>query len=159
MGRRPGLDWWLLDHAAHYRVHNLVKELNRVYRDHPAMWALDSQPAGFRWLDADDNTGNLVSYLRFARPDQQGDVVATVINYSGEDKAWVRLGVPRPGRWEVLLDTSGFDESSTPSQAGAALEAEPTPWNDQQWSVTVRVARLSALYLAPVAAGAVASGS
>ena len=153
------LDWWLLDHAAHYRVHNLVKELNRVYRDHPAMWALDSQPAGFRWLDADDNTGNLVSYLRFARPDQQGDVVATVINYSGEDKAWVRLGVPRPGRWEVLLDTSGFDESSTPSQAGAALEAEPTPWNDQQWSVTVRVARLSALYLAPVAAGAVASGS
>ena len=61
------LDWWLLDHAAHYRVHALVKELNRVYREHPAMWALDSQPAGFRWLDADDNTGNLLSYLRFAQ--------------------------------------------------------------------------------------------
>ena len=44
--RQPGewadgrsLDWWLLDHAAHYRVHALVKELNRVYREHPAMWA------------------------------------------------------------------------------------------------------------------------
>ena len=91
------LDWWLLDHAAHYRVHALVKELNRVYQEHPAMWALDSQPAGFRWLDADDNTGNVLSYLRFAQHDQQGDVVATVVNYSGDDKAWVRVGVPAAG--------------------------------------------------------------
>jgi 1,4-alpha-glucan branching enzyme len=143
------LDWWLLDHAAHYRVHALVKELNRVYREHPAMWQLDSQPAGFRWLDADDNTGNLLSYLRFAQADQQGDVVATVVNYSGDDKAWVRVGVPRSGRWEVVLDTSGFDEASTPSQAGQVLEAEASPWHDQPYSVTVRVAALATLYLAP----------
>ena len=145
------LEWWLLDHAAHYRVHNLVKELNTLYRAHPAMWELDAQPAGFRWLDADDNTGNVLSYLRFARADQQGDVVATVVNYSGDDKAWVRVGVPRAGRWEVVLDTSGFDELSSPSQAGTVLEAEATPWHDQQHSVTVRVARLSTLYLAPAA--------
>ena len=69
------LDWWLLDHAAHYRVHALVKELNRVYREHPAMWSLDAEPAGFRWLDADDNTGNVLSYLRFENADQRGDVV------------------------------------------------------------------------------------
>ena len=57
---------------------------------------------------------------------------------------------PRSGRWEVVLDTSGFDEASTPSQAGAVLEAEHLPWNDQPFSVTVRVARLSAVYLAPL---------
>ncbi len=91
------LDWWLLDHAAHYRVHALVKELNRVYREHPALWALDSQPAGFRWLDADDNTGNVLSYLRFAEADGSGDVVATLVNYGGDDKAWVRVGVPSVG--------------------------------------------------------------
>ncbi len=145
------LEWWLLDHAAHYRVHNLVKQLNTLYREHPAMWALDAQPAGFRWLDADDNTGNLLSYLRFERADGSGDVVASVVNYSGEDKEWVRVGVPRAGSWEVVLDTSGYDEASSPSQAGAVLEAEATPWNDQPWSVSVRVARLSTLYLVPVA--------
>lgn len=146
------LDWWLLDHAAHFRVHNLVKELNRVYREHPALWALDSQPAGFRWLDADDNTGNLLSYLRFAEADGSGDVVATVVNYGGDDKAWVRVGVPRSGPWEVVLDTNGFDEHGSPSQAGVVLEAENTPWNDQPYSVTVGVSRLSAVYLAPAAA-------
>ncbi|KRE61312.1 1,4-alpha-glucan branching protein GlgB [Nostocoides sp. Soil756] len=144
------LDWWLLDHAAHYRVHALVKQLNTLYREHPALWALDAQPAGFRWLDADDNTGNLLSYLRFENADGTGDVVASIVNYSGEDKEWVRVGVPRSGRWEVVLDTSGYDEASSPSQAGAVLEAEATPWNDQPYSVTVRVARLSTVYLAPV---------
>ena len=65
------LDWWLLDHAAHYRVHNLVKELNRIYREYHAMWALDAQAAGFEWLDVNDNTGNLFSYLRFADEERQ----------------------------------------------------------------------------------------
>ena len=130
-------------------MHALVKELNALYRGHPALWALDSEPAGFRWLDADDNTGNLLSYLRFERADQSGDVVATVVNYGGEDKAWVRIGVPREGRWEVLLDTSGFDEHSSPSTAGTIVEAEHVPWHDQPFSVTVRVARLSTIYLAP----------
>ena len=44
------LDWWLLDHAAHYRVHNMVKQLNSVYKDNPALRALDALPAGFEWL-------------------------------------------------------------------------------------------------------------
>jgi 1,4-alpha-glucan branching enzyme len=144
------LEWWLLDHAAHHRVHALVKQLNTLYREHPALWALDAQPAGFRWLDADDNTGNLLSYLRHERADGSGDVVATVVNYSGEDKEWVRLGVPRSGQWEVVLDTSGYDEASSPSTAGTRVEAEAVPWNDQPFSVTVRAARLSTLYLVPV---------
>ncbi|MGL4745829.1 MAG: 1,4-alpha-glucan branching protein GlgB [Dermatophilaceae bacterium] len=145
------LDWWLLDHAAHYRVHNLVKELNAFYRAHPAMWALDAEPAGFRWLDADDTTGNLLSFLRFAEHDGRGDLLAVIVNYSGEDKEWVRVGVPRAGQWEVVLDTSGFDEHSTPSQTGRVLDTEHQPWNDQPFSVTVRVARLSTLYVTPVA--------
>jgi len=90
-----------------------------------------------------------LSYLRFERADQSGDVVATVVNYGGEDKAWVRIGVPREGRWEVLLDTSGFDEHSSPSTAGTIVEAEHVPWHDQPFSVTVRVARLTTIYLAP----------
>lgn len=144
------LDWWLLDHAAHYRVHALVKHLNTIYREHDALWALDSSPAGFEWLDADDNGGNTLSYLRFADPDhRRGSVVATVINFSGESKAEVRVGVPRAGSWRVILDTSGYDEASSPSQADIVLAAVEEPWHGQPYSVTVAVAALSALYLAP----------
>ena len=149
------LDWWLLDHAAHYRVHALVKELNALYRRHDALWRLDSSAAGFEWLDADDNGGNTVSYLRFAEPERTGDVLAAVVNFSGDAKEWIRIGLPRGGRWRVALDTSGFDEFSSPSQADRVLDAETEPWHGQPYSVTVRLAALSALYLVPVAEPAV----
>jgi len=143
------LDWWLLDHAAHYRVHALVKELNRLYRTHDALWRLDSSAAGFEWLDADDNGGNTVSYLRFADADRSGDVVAAVINFSGAAKEAMRIGVPRAGSWRVALDTSGFDEFFSASQADVVLEAEEEPWHSQPFSVVVRVAPLSAVFLVP----------
>jgi 1,4-alpha-glucan branching enzyme len=144
------LDWWLLDHAAHYRVHNLVKELNAVYRSSSALWALDADSAGFEWLNANDNAGNTYSYLRFGTADRQGDVLAVAVNFGGISRDPLRLGVPRAGRWRVVLDTSGFDEFGTASQAGVELEAQAVPADGQPYSVEVTVAKLSAVYLAPV---------
>ncbi len=138
------LDWHLLDHAAHHRVHALVKELNAFAAEHPAMWALDAEPDGFEWLDADDNHGNTVS---FVRSDGAGDEVVVVVNYGGSDRGPLRIGLPGDGRWRVAMDTSGFDAAGSPSQAGVALEAEARPHQGRQWSAEVRVARLSALYL------------
>nr|WP_206665700.1 1,4-alpha-glucan branching protein GlgB [Pedococcus bigeumensis] len=145
-----GLDWWLLDHAAHYRVHNLVKELNRVYRGNEALWALDSDPAGFEWLNADDNSWNTYSYLRFGTPDRQGAVVAVVVNFGGLARDPMRIGVPRAGDWKVILDTSGYDEFGTPSQAEVVVTAQDQGADGQPYSVEVRVAALTAVYLAPV---------
>jgi 1,4-alpha-glucan branching enzyme len=148
------LDWWLLDHAAHYRVHNLVKELNRVYRGNEALWALDSEAAGFEWLNADDNAWNTYSYLRFGTQDRQGSVVAVVVNFGGLARDPLRIGVPRAGDWKVILDTSGYDEFGTPSQAEVVVTAQDHGANGQPYSVEVRVAALSAVYLAPVETGA-----
>jgi 1,4-alpha-glucan branching enzyme len=144
------LDWWLLDHAAHYRVHNLVKELNHVYQANPSLWALDADPAGFEWLDANDNAGNTYSYLRFGTRDRQGPVLAVAVNFGGLARERLRLGVPRGGEWRVVLDTSGYDELGTPSQAGVVLTAQEQPAHNQPYSVEVRVAPLSTVYLAPV---------
>jgi 1,4-alpha-glucan branching enzyme len=50
----------------------------------------------------------------------------------------------------VALDTSGFDEYGTPSQAGRVLDAQPVPADGQPYSVEVTVAKLSAVYLTPL---------
>jgi 1,4-alpha-glucan branching enzyme len=65
----------------------------------------------------------------------------------------LRLGVPRPGRWRVVLDTSGYDEFGTPSQADNVLEAQEHPWHGQPYSVEVRVAALASVWIAPVEEG------
>ena len=76
--------------------------------------------------------------------------MAVVANYSGQDKEWVRIGVPRGGRWKVILDTSGFSGDGRASQADVVVDAVDEGWNHQPHHVTVRVAALSTVYLAPV---------
>jgi 1,4-alpha-glucan branching enzyme len=61
-----GLDWWVLGDEHHAGIRQLVRDLNRAYRDNPALWALDHYPDGFAWIDANDASGNVLSFLRFA---------------------------------------------------------------------------------------------
>ena len=48
------LPWWLLEHAEHAGVRDLIRDLNRVYRDEPALWEVDFSPEGFRWIEPND---------------------------------------------------------------------------------------------------------
>jgi 1,4-alpha-glucan branching enzyme len=96
------LDWWLLDQPLHYRIHAQVKEMNAIYRANPALWALDHDPAGFRWLNADNAAANTFSYLRFGDKElgADGPVLAAVVNFSGQTHEPYRVGVPRGGSVE-----------------------------------------------------------
>jgi 1,4-alpha-glucan branching enzyme len=67
-----GLDWWVLDDEYHSGTQRLVRDLNEAYRRTPALWALDSSPDGFGWIDANDATGNVLSFLRFSGPSEAG---------------------------------------------------------------------------------------
>ena len=60
------LDWWLLDDPYHRGIQSLVRDLNRAYRESPALWTTDSDPAGFSWIDANDSSNNVFSFVRGA---------------------------------------------------------------------------------------------
>jgi 1,4-alpha-glucan branching enzyme len=61
-----GLDWWVLGDEYHAGVQQMMRDMNELYRATPALWALDSSPDGFSWIDANDAAGNTLSFLRFA---------------------------------------------------------------------------------------------
>jgi 1,4-alpha-glucan branching enzyme len=61
-----GLDWRALDDEYHSGTQQLVRDLNHAYQGTPALWALDYSPEGFSWIDANDATGNVLSFLRFS---------------------------------------------------------------------------------------------
>src|SRR5204862_1271840 len=87
------LGWHLLEDPAHAGVQALVRDLNRVYRERPAMWDVDFDPKGFFWLEPNDAESNVVA---FARIDDRGeDVVVCVCNLSPVSREPYRLGLPR----------------------------------------------------------------
>lgn len=144
------LDWWLLDQPAHYRVHAQVKEMNALYKDHRALWELDTDAAGFRWLNADDAAANTFSYLRFGKGEHGVDapVVAVIVNFSGATHESYRIGLPRGGGWRVVLDTAGY-RPEAPSSAGTIHVAESSGWDGQPYAVNLVVPALSTVWLIP----------
>ncbi len=145
------LDWWLLDQPAHYRVHAQVKEMNAIYRAQRQLWEYDTNPAGFAWLNADDAPHNTFSFLRFGAGDRATDapVTAVVANFSGQTHEPYRVGLPRGGRWQVVLDTAGY-RPEAPSSAGLVLTADSNGWDNQPYAVDVIVPALSTVWLTPV---------
>ncbi|QBR91676.1 1,4-alpha-glucan branching protein GlgB [Nocardioides euryhalodurans] len=107
------LDWWLLDHPEHRGVQSLVRDLNRVYRETPALWASDADPATYEWIDANDAHRNTFSFLR--RSAGSPDLVC-VANFADQPHHGYRLGLPTAGAWEEVLNTDA--ESYTGSGVG-----------------------------------------
>jgi 1,4-alpha-glucan branching enzyme len=141
------LDWHLLERADHAGVQSLVRDLNRLYREEPALWELDSDPAGFWWLEPNDADRNVIAFARASRDGQR--VLVFVANLSPAPQTSYRLGLPRAVRWREALNTdSTFYGGSDVGNLGGVVP-EPIPWHNQPVSAEVTLPPLAALWLIP----------
>lgn len=140
------LDWWLLDHADHAGVKTLVGDLNQTYRDHPALWSLDTDPAGFEWIDANDAAGNVFSFLRRGA---DGSVLACVTNFSAMPHENYRLGLPTDGVWDEVLNTDATLYTGSGVGNLGSVSASGGPFHGRPASAVLRVPPLGTLWLTP----------
>jgi 1,4-alpha-glucan branching enzyme len=146
------LDWWLLDQPSHLGMHQMVKDLNRVYRETPALWARDLSPDGFRWIDANDAAGNTFTFIRQG-PGGPRDVLVAGINFAGTPHHDFRLGLPLAGRWDEVLNTDAEGYGGSGVGNLGSVEAVPESWHAQPASATVSLPPLGAIWLRPAAVG------
>ncbi|GLW24553.1 1,4-alpha-glucan branching enzyme GlgB [Microbispora amethystogenes] len=142
-----GLDWWLLDFDFHQGVRRLIRDLNNVYRESPALYSRDNTHEGFRWIDADDASGNVLSFLRYGA---DGSVLACVANFSGAPHDDYHLGLPTPGRWEEVLNTDAYEYAGSGVGNMGSVEAVETPRHGLPCSARLRVPPLGVVWLRPV---------
>jgi 1,4-alpha-glucan branching enzyme len=141
-----GLDWWLLDNADHRGVQHCIADLNRVYRETPALWSRDNDPGGFEWIDADDSAGNTFSWLRWGH---DGAVIAAIANFSGGPHEAYRVGLPFGGTWNEVVNTDAEAYGGSGVGNLGSVVAEEVPWHGRPYSAAVRVPPLGALWLRP----------
>lgn len=97
-----GLDWWLADWDDHRGIAACVADMNAFYRQTPALWELDNDPAGFEWIVSDAADDNTIAWLR---KDSRGGTVAAVSNFSPVVREGYRIGLPSAGTWREVLNT------------------------------------------------------
>jgi 1,4-alpha-glucan branching enzyme len=138
------LDWWLLDSPDHRGVARLVGDLNYLYRNTSALWSQDHDPAGFGWIDADDVSGNVFSFLRYGA---DGSIIACVTNFAAVPHEQYRLGLPRPGRWDEVINTDADVYFGSGVGNFGGVDAVGSPAHGQPASVRLRVPPLGTLWL------------
>jgi 1,4-alpha-glucan branching enzyme len=139
-----GLPWYITGHAEHAGVQRLVRDLNRLYRDTPALHALDCDAAGFEWLVADDAGHSTFAWLRKGKKADERCVV--VVNFTPQVLHDYRVRVPYPGRWREVLnsDASTYGGSNVGNAGGvSAVVTRDSP------ELHLVVPPLAAVFLVP----------
>jgi len=139
------LDWHLLDEPRHAGIQALIRDLNRLYRDTPALHELDCEASGFEWLAADDADRNVFAWLRKGHGGRARCLVA--VNFSPNVYYDYRVRAPFTGRWREILnsDSALYGGSNVGNAGWVTATDEPVP------HLSLTLPPLAAVFLVPEA--------
>lgn len=138
------LDWHLLEHPWHKGMQSLVRDLNALYQNTPALFELDSKPEGFEWIE--ENSGD-ESILAWVRHGTDGEApVLVVSNFTPVERQNRRIGVPEAGFWAERLNTdSSFYGGSGAGNLGGK-QSENIAASGRAHSINITLPPLSTLF-------------
>jgi len=141
------LDWHQLEDPKRRGLSALVRDLNGIYRKTPSLYACESDWHGFEWIDCDDRTNAVASFVR--RDPASGAFVVVVMNLSGTGYAGYRIGVPAAGRYREVLNSDAAAYGGRNRGNFGTAGALATPAHGQPASLELYLAPQSLLILAP----------
>src|SRR6185437_3533274 len=144
------LDWELTHAADHAGVQHWMRDLNRAYRDTPALHEVDFTPAGFQWVDMHDSDDSVLTFLRIAA---DGSPALVVCNFTPVVREAYRVGVPMGGRWrEALNSDATFYGGSGQGNLGGS-QAQDHACHGRPHSLVLRLPPLGLMIFVPEARG------
>lgn len=126
---KTALDWNLTDEEDHKDLQNYVSGLLHIYRRYPALYRLDRDWNGFMWINANDNERSIFSFIR--RDETNKKSLLFVINFTPVDRPDYRVGVPKKGKFTLLLDSShgAYKASESHSYVSSLGECDGQPYS------------------------------
>jgi len=138
------LEWHVVQYQVHRGVQAWMEQLNRFYRSEPAMHVLDNDPAGFEWIDANDNATSTVSLLR--KSENPRDTVLVVCNFTPVPRLAYRVGVPHGGYWREMLNSDAREYAGSGLGNMGGVQAEEIPMHGRPFSLSLTLPPLAALF-------------
>ncbi|GAB4344536.1 MAG: 1,4-alpha-glucan branching protein GlgB [Gammaproteobacteria bacterium] len=141
------LDWELLALPQHQGVQALVRDLNRLYREYPALHARDFDAEGFAWIDCHDAAQSVLSFLRRG----EGQHLVVVLNFTPVPRHDYRIGVPQGGRYREIFNSDSVYYGGSNLGNGFAEARGDQPWMGQPASLSLTLPPLGGVIFAPEA--------
>jgi 1,4-alpha-glucan branching enzyme len=138
------LDWNVLQYPFHAGVQTLLRRLNEIHRDEPALHELDFDHTGFEWIDANDTQQSVLSFLR--RDRDGSSLVVAVFNFTPVPRSNYRVGVPWEGFWQELFNSDATEYGGSGQGNLGGLDTTPVAWNGRPYSLNLTVPPLGAVF-------------
>jgi 1,4-alpha-glucan branching enzyme len=139
------LEWDVVQYPVHGGVQRLVGDLNRLYRAEPSLYELDYDPAGFQWIDCNDNENSIFSFIR--RACDRADFTVTILNFTPVPRAAYRIGVPEAGRYKELLNSDSARYAGSNMGNAGGVTTEPVAAHGHPQSLRLVLPPLAGLIL------------
>jgi 1,4-alpha-glucan branching enzyme len=137
------LDWWLLDSPMHKGVQNLMKDLNALNRNQPAIYERGFEWDGFQWVSYDDTLNSVIAYLRKGNDDSNDLLV--VCNMSAGVVSGYELGVSKAGKWVEILNTDATTYGGSNVINEGVFSTKKGEKHNQKQYLTVTLAPLATM--------------
>ncbi|MES2517558.1 MAG: 1,4-alpha-glucan branching protein GlgB [Bacteroidota bacterium] len=139
------LEWWLLDHAPHKGMQELIKALNNLYRTQPALYDKQFSQEGFEWLDTTDRENSVVVYARKGNIGKEQLII--VLNMTPVPRTNYRIGVPMQGMWMEVLNSDNQAFWGSGQVNSSVMMAEEIAWQGKAYSISITIPPLGAVVL------------
>lgn len=141
------LDWHLLEYAPHQGIQRLIRDLNHLVLEEPALYEVDFEWTGFAWIDFHDWESSICAFMRKGRNEK--DVLLFACNFTPVVRESYRVGVPFEGFWrEVFNSDADIYGGSNVGNSGGKM-AEAKPWHDLKYSIEITIPPLAVVVFKP----------
>ena len=141
------VDWHLLENPLHRGLQEWMAQLNRTYKEQPALHEFDADPAGFEWVDCNDSAASVVSLIRKGK--SKKDVVLVVCNFTPVPRESYQVGVPQGGFWRELLNSDANEYGGSGMGNLGGCTAYELSVHARPYSLKLTLPPLAALFLKP----------
>ena len=141
------LDWWVLQYPVHQGAQKWLRDLNHFYRNEKAMHQLDSDPAGFEWVDCNDAPTSAITLLRKGKSERE--VILVACNFTPVPRERYKVGVPLGGYWKELLNSDGKEYAGSGVGNSGGVMAEAKAQHGRKFSLQLTLPPLAAVFFKP----------
>ena len=141
------LPWDILQHRPHSSLQRMVRELNKFYREQPALWEVDDSYEGFDWIDFRDVENSILAFLRWSKG--RRDHLVVVCNFTPVPRLNYRIGVPSAGVYDEVFNTDAEMFGGSNMGNGGAANAEPIASHGRPASLNITLPPLGVVVFRP----------
>jgi len=141
------LDWHLLQYEPHQKLQAMVRDLNHLYRNEPALYQVDFDPAGFEWIDFQDSDNSIITFMR--KTDRPEDTLIFVCNFTPVYREAYRIGVPWHGFYREIFNSDSGDYWGTNKGNYGGIQAEEVPFHGRSFSINLVLPPLATVIFKP----------